>query len=176
MLLAEQDRTLWDSEQIASGRRLVERALALGGAGPYALQAAIAAEHAPSRYGLAADRLLYDRARGGDPPAVVELNRAVAVAMADGPARGLELIDAIAEQARRLPPAALRAGGPAARLGRDAEAAGFLPSALDLTANPVERSFLEQRLAATLGGLRPIVTKLLQSPFFRYSSRCRCHP
>jgi len=151
VLLAEQDRTLWDSEQIASGRRLVERALALGGEGPYALQAAIAAEHTQADTDWPRIASLYDRLRAVSPTPVVELNRAVAVAMAEGPARGLELIDGIAATGDLDGYHLLHSARAdlLRRLGRDAEAAASYRRALDLTANPVERSFLERRLAAT---------------------------
>jgi len=151
VLLAEQDRTLWDAEQIASGRRLVDRALTLGGEGPYALQAAIAAEHTQPDTDWPRIASLYDRLTAVSPTPVVELNRAVAVAMADGPARGLELIDGIAA-AGDLDGYHLLHSARAdllRRLGRDAEAAVSYRRALDLTANPIERSFLERRLAAT---------------------------
>jgi RNA polymerase sigma-70 factor (ECF subfamily) len=153
VLLAEQDRTLWDAEQIASGRRLVERALALGGEGPYALQAAIAAEHTDADTDWPRIAALYDRLTAVSPTPVVELNRAVAVAMADGPARGLELIDGIAATGDLDGYHLLHSARAdlLRRLGRDAEAAASYRRALDLTANPVERSFLERRLEAATG-------------------------
>jgi RNA polymerase sigma-70 factor (ECF subfamily) len=122
------------------------------GAGPYALQAAIAAEHARALDASATDwnrvAALFDRLLAVAPSPVVELNRAVAVAMADGPERGLALIDQIQASGKleryHLLPAAradlLR------RLGRNSEAAAAYRRALELTENPVERAFLEERL------------------------------
>jgi RNA polymerase sigma-70 factor (ECF subfamily) len=153
VLLADQDRALWDADQIASGRRLVERALALRGEGPYALQAAIAAEHTEADTDWPRIASLYGRLRVVSPTPVVELNRAVAVAMADGPARGLELIDGIAATGDLDGYHLLHSARAdlLRRLGRDAEAADAYQRALDLTANPVERSFLERRLEAATG-------------------------
>ena len=99
VLLDDQDRSLWNREQIAEGSALVERALASRRFGPYTLQAAIAAVHAEAPSAAATDWAqivgLYDVLARADPSPVVELNRAVAVAMRDGPAAGLALIDAI---------------------------------------------------------------------------------
>ena len=99
VLLADQDRSLWNLAQIAEGSALVERALASRRFGPYTLQAAIAAVHAAAATADATDWSeivgLYDILLQAEPSPVVELNRAVAVAMRDGPAAGLELVDAI---------------------------------------------------------------------------------
>ena len=99
VLLGDQDRSLWNRDQIAEGSALVERALASRRFGPYTLQAAIAAVHAKAPSAAATDWAqivgLYDVLARADPSPVVELNRAVAVAMRDGPAAGLALIDAI---------------------------------------------------------------------------------
>ena len=99
ILLDDQDRSLWNRDQIAEGAALVERALASRRFGPYTLQAAIAAVHAKAPSAAATDWAqivgLYDVLARADPSPVVELNRAVAVAMRDGPAAGLALIDAI---------------------------------------------------------------------------------
>jgi RNA polymerase sigma-70 factor (ECF subfamily) len=99
VLLADQDRSLWNRDQITEGSALVERALASRRFGPYSLQAAIAAVHAnaASAHDTDWDEIvqLYDILLRTDPSPVVELNRAVAVAMRDGPAAGLTLIDAI---------------------------------------------------------------------------------
>ena len=150
VLLKDQDRALWDTGQIARGERLVERALSLGGRGPYLIQAAIALEHAAPDTDWARIVSLYDRLMAVSPTPVVALNRAVAVAMADGPERGLDLLDELAAagdlDAYHLLHAAradlLR------RLGRDAESAAAYRRALELVTSPVERSFLETRLAA----------------------------
>ena len=99
ILLDDQDRSLWDRGQIAEGKALVERALSSRQFGPYTLQAAIAAVHADADTPAATDWAqivaLYDMLARAYPSPVVELNRAVAVAMRDGPAAGLALIDAI---------------------------------------------------------------------------------
>jgi RNA polymerase sigma-70 factor (ECF subfamily) len=151
VLLEDQDRSLWRRDELEEGLALAGRA---GVAAPYAIQAAIAAEHA--RAELAEDTdwrriaALYDRLEASAPSPVVTLNRAVAVAMADGPERGLELLDGLAERGElddyRLLHSAradlLR------RLGRDAAAAAAYARALELATNPVERRFLERRLAA----------------------------
>ena len=150
VLLGDQDRSLWDGEQIAVGLRLVESATAVPAPGPYALQAAIAAEHARARSAEVTDweriRDLYDRLAAIQPGAVVELNRAVAVAMADGPGRGLELIDAIEGLDGYLHLHTARADL-LDRLGRAREAGAAYERALALASNPVERSFLERRRA-----------------------------
>src|SRR5687768_16641904 len=102
VLLDDQDRSLWDRRQIAEGMRLVEQGLASGLVGPYMIQAAIAAVHARAPEAAATDWGeivgLYDVLARADPSPVIELNRAVAVAMRDGPAAGLALVDAILER------------------------------------------------------------------------------
>jgi RNA polymerase sigma-70 factor, ECF subfamily len=152
VLLADQDRSRWDRRRIAEGTALLERAVASGQVGPYALQAAIAAAHAAAPIAAATDwdRIvgLYDLLARADPSPVVELNRAVAVAMRDGPAAGLALIEAILERGQldgyHLAHAAradlLR------RLGRTADARAAYRRALELTRQEPERRFLEQRL------------------------------
>ncbi len=111
VLLDDQDRSLWDRARIAEGATVAERALRMRRPGPYQVQAAIAAVHDEAPTAAETDwaqiALLYDALGRLDPSPVVELNRAVAVAMADGPSSGLELIDRIAgdRRARRLPPA-----------------------------------------------------------------------
>ena len=102
VLLDDQDRSLWDRAQIAEGTRLVGRALSSRRIGPYAIQAAISAVHAEAPTAAATDWNeivgLYDVLRRIDPSPVIELNRAVAVAMRDGPEAGLRLIDAILDR------------------------------------------------------------------------------
>ncbi len=123
ILLDDQDRSLWSREQIAEGTALVERALASRRIGPYTLQAAIAAVHAEAPAAAATDWAqivgLYDVLVRAEPSPVVELNRAAAVAMRDGPAAGLALDrrDPGPRRPGRLPAGALGAGGavPAAR-------------------------------------------------------------
>ena len=154
--LADQDRSLWDHEQIDSGLELARRALAVRGVvaplapGPYALQAAIAAEHCRAATADDTDwdriRLLYDWLVQAQPSPVVELNRAVAIAMAEGPQRGLEAIDAIEGLDAYLHLHSARADL-LRRAGRAREAASEYDRALELVANPVERSFLERRRA-----------------------------
>src|SRR5207237_730612 len=99
ILLDDQDRSLWDRDHIAEGMKMVESALASRRAGPYTIQAAIAAVHAEAPTAGATDWAeivgLYDVLARADPSPVIELNRAVAVAMRDGPAAGLALIDAL---------------------------------------------------------------------------------
>jgi len=95
VLLENQDRSLWDAGEIAAGRRALERALSLPARGPYAIQADIAAAHSEGASDWAIVAELYARLAELEPSPVVELNRAVAVAMADGPEAGLALVDAI---------------------------------------------------------------------------------
>ena len=153
MLLDDQDRSLWNREQIAEGAALVERALASRRFGPYTLQAAIAAVHAEAPHAAATDWAqivgLYDVLLRAEPSPVVELNRAVAVAMRDGPAAGLALIDAHPRPRRpgRLSPGALGAGRSVPPAGRAAEARAAYERALALTRQEPERRFLERRLA-----------------------------
>ena len=153
ILLADQDRSLWNQEQIAEGSALVERALASRRFGPYTLQAAIAAVHAAAATADATDWSeivgLYDILLQAEPSPVVELNRAVAVAMRDGPAAGLGLVDAILArgdlQDYRLAHAAR--ADLCRRLGDAAQARASYDRALALTRQEPERRFLERRLA-----------------------------
>jgi RNA polymerase sigma-70 factor (ECF subfamily) len=152
VLLDEQDRTLWNREQIAEGSALVERALASGRIGPYTLQAAIAAAHAYAPTAAATDwaRIvaLYDALAQPDASPVVELNRAAAVAMRDGPLAGLTLIDQILARGD-LADYHLAHSARAElcrRLGRTADARASYERALGLTRQEPERRFLERRL------------------------------
>ena len=153
ILLEDQDRSRWNRAQIAEGRALVERALASRRFGPYALQAAIAAVHADAPDARSTDWAeivgLYDVLASVEPSPVVELNRAVAVAMRDGPEAGLALIDAILSRGDlsdyRLAHAAR--ADLCRRLGRTAEARAAYERALALTRQEPERRFLERRLA-----------------------------
>jgi RNA polymerase sigma-70 factor, ECF subfamily len=153
ILLADQDRLLWNRNQIAEGSALVQRALAANQVGPYTVQGAIAAVHANAPNAGATDWIqivaLYDVLARAEPSPVVDLNRAVAVAMRDGPAAGLALIDAILERGDlsdyHLAHAA-RADF-CRRLGRIAEARASYQRALSLTEQEPERRFLERRLA-----------------------------
>jgi RNA polymerase sigma-70 factor (ECF subfamily) len=157
VLLADQDRSLWNREQIADAVRLLEAALRSGGAGPYAIQAAIAAVHAEAPDASSTDWNeivgLYGVLETLDPNPVVELNRAVAVAMRDGPAAGLALVDAIlarGDLAEYHLAHAARADL-CRRLGNAAEARRSYERALALTQQAAERRFLEGRLAELAG-------------------------
>jgi RNA polymerase sigma-70 factor (ECF subfamily) len=152
VLLEDQDRSLWNREQIAEGLSLVERALTSGTVGPYAVQAAIAAVHAGAPTADATDWArvvaLYDLLMMAEPSPVVELNRAVAVAMRDGPAAGLALVEAIlarGELANYHLAHAVRADL-CRRLGRTAEARTSYERALGLTQQEPERRFLQKQL------------------------------
>jgi RNA polymerase sigma-70 factor, ECF subfamily len=149
VLLEDQDRSRWDGEEIAEGIAILDRALRLGPPGPYGLQAAIAAEHAravrapDTDWGRIAS--LYGLLVQAAPSPVVELNRAVAVAMSEGPERGLELIDAIDGLDRYHLLHSARADL-LRRLDRREEARREYGRALELASNPRERAFLERRL------------------------------
>jgi RNA polymerase sigma-70 factor (ECF subfamily) len=153
VLLDDQDRSLWHAGLIAEGVRLVERAIAARRIGPYTIQAAIAAVHAEAPAAAATDWTqivgLYDVLRRIDPSPVIELNRAVAVAMRDGPEAGLTLIDALLGRGEladyRLAHAAR--GELCRRLGRTADARAAYTRALALTRQEPERRFLERQLA-----------------------------
>ncbi len=157
VLLEDQDRSLWERALIDEGRALVQPALATGRAGRYTFQAAIVAVHAaapnPAATDWAAIVTLYDQLAQLDPSPIVELNRAVAIAMRDGPAAGLALIDAIlarGDLAGYLLAYAARADL-CRRLGRTAEARAAYEQALNLAQQAPERRFLEGRLAALAG-------------------------
>jgi RNA polymerase sigma-70 factor, ECF subfamily len=153
VLLEDQDRTLWNRDMIAEGAALVERALSSRRIGPYALQAAISAVHAAAPSAPATDWpqivALYGVLMRLEPSPVVELNRAVAIAMRDGPETGLELIDAILARGElsdyRLAHAAR--ADLCRRLGKTADARASYERALTLTRQEPERRFLERRLA-----------------------------
>ncbi len=156
VLLDDQDRSRWYREQFAEGSALVERALSSRRFGPYTLQAAIAAVHAQAPSAGATDWAqivgLYDVLARVEPSPVVELNRAVAVAMRDGPLAGLALIDVILARGDlgdyHLAHAAR--ADLCRRLGRTAEARASYERALDLTRQEPERRFLERRLGELL--------------------------
>ena len=152
VLLEDQDRSLWDRGQIAEGLTLVETLR--GSIGPYSIQARIAAVHAaaarPGDTDWGRIALLYGQLRRIQPSPVIELNRAVAVAMDEGPEAGLELIDGI-EGLDRYPPFHVSRADLLARLGREAEAVEAYRRGLELSSNPIQRSYLERRIAE-LGG------------------------
>jgi RNA polymerase sigma-70 factor, ECF subfamily len=157
ILLDEQDRGLWNREQIAEGTALVAQALSAPEVGAYTIQAAIAAAHAEAADPAATDwsRIvaLYDLLAQAEPSPVIELNRAVAIAMRDGPAAGLERIDAIlqaGELARYHLAHAARADL-CRRLGRLDDARSAYRRALELTQQEPQRRFLERRLRELAG-------------------------
>jgi len=153
LLLSEQDRSRWDRRAIAEGSELVLGALRRGRPGRFALQAAIAAVHAEAPSYAETDwrevLSLYDVLLGVWPSPVVALNRAVAVAMVEGPAAGLAAVDAIADDPRLAgyPYLAATRADLLRRLGRAQDAARAYRTALSLATNTAERSFLGQRLA-----------------------------
>jgi RNA polymerase sigma-70 factor (ECF subfamily) len=153
ILLEDQDRLQWSSELIAEGTALVERALASRRAGPYTLQAAIAAVHAEAATAAATDWAqivaLYDVLARVEPSPIVELNRAVAVAMRDGPAAGLVLIETILARGDLADYRFAHAARAdlCRRLGKMEEARVSYERALALTRGEPERRFLERRLA-----------------------------
>jgi RNA polymerase sigma-70 factor (ECF subfamily) len=151
VLLEDQDRSLWDAEKIEQGLELSREAAADGPVGPYTVQAGIAATHAEA---ARADETDWDRIvrlyawlAELAPSPVVELNRAVAVAMRDGPQAGLTLIEAIEGLDNYHPRHSARAEL-LRRLGRNAEAVEAYERALGLGGNPVERRFIERRVAS----------------------------
>ncbi len=151
VLLEDQDRSLWRREEMEEGLALAARAAERA---PYAIQAQVAAEHARAATADATDwariAALYDRLEQAAPSAVVTLNRAVAVALADGPAHGLRILDELAARGELDDYHLLHSARAdlLRRLGRGDQAAAAYARALELTANPVERRFLERRLAA----------------------------
>jgi RNA polymerase sigma-70 factor, ECF subfamily len=163
VLLEEQDRSLWDRDEIGEGLGLVEECLRRGGARPYALQAAITALHA--RAATAADTdwrqmaELYRLLLALQPSPVIELNRAVAVAQDYGEEAGLKLLDEL-EARGALPRYHLLPAARAdllRRLGRASEAAAAYRSALQLAGNPAEQRFLRRRLMEVEALQRPQV-------------------
>ena len=149
VLLAHQDRALWDASQIAEGRTTPDRALALHGRGPYVLQAAIAALHADQPTDWRQVALLYGELVQLTDSPVVELNRAVAVAEADGADAGLALVDALAADGALDSYRYLHStrGELLRRLGRDDAARAAYERALSLAHDEVERRFLARRVA-----------------------------
>ena len=147
VLLDDQDRSLWDAGEIEQGRAALLRALPLRRPGPYQLQAAIAAEHSEAQSDWVAISLLYRRLAELVPSPVVELNRAVAVAMADGPQAGLALVDAIPGLDDYYLFHSTRADL-LRRLGQTTDAAAAYDRAIELAPTDVEETFLRGRLAA----------------------------
>ena len=153
ILLEDQDRSLWNRDQIAEGKSLVGSSLSSRRVGPYTLQAAIAAVHADAPNPAATDWVqiagLYDVLLRVEPSPVVELNRAVAVAMRDGPDAGLALIDAVLARGDLADYHLAHAARAdlCRRRGRKAEARASYQMALTLARQEPERRFLERRLA-----------------------------
>ncbi len=153
ILLEDQDRSLWNKDQIAEGASLVERALSSSPVGPFAIQAAIGAVHAQAPNAAATDWTqivaLYDALLRAEPSPVVELNRAVAVAMRDGPSAGLALIDALLARGdlENYHLAHAAHADLCRRLGRTAGARASYERALTLTQQEPERRFLARRLS-----------------------------
>jgi RNA polymerase sigma-70 factor, ECF subfamily len=152
ILLQDQDRSLWNREQIAEGAALLEKALESRRFASYTLQAAIAAVHAGAESADATDWrqivALYNQLARIQPSPVVQLNRAVAIAMRDGPEAGLTHIDAVLEHgelANYYLAHSARADM-CRRLGRTAEAKSSYERALALTQQAPERQFLEERI------------------------------
>jgi RNA polymerase sigma-70 factor (ECF subfamily) len=153
ILMDDQDRSLWNRAQIAEGSALVEKALTTGPVGPYGLQAAIAAVHSEAKTASETDWPqivgLYDLLLRVEPTPVVELNRAVAVAMRDGPADGLALIDSIVKAGQLADYHHVHSARAdlLRRLGKISEAIEAYERALDLNAQEPERRFLSRRIA-----------------------------
>jgi RNA polymerase sigma-70 factor (ECF subfamily) len=152
ILLEDQDRSLWNRPYIAEGLALVERALASRRFGPYTIQAAIAAVHAEASTAAATDWAqivgLYDLLARAAPSPVIELNRAVAIAMRDGPAAGLERIDAILARGELANYHLIHSARAelCRRSGKTADARAAYEKALALTRQAPERRFIERRL------------------------------
>jgi RNA polymerase sigma-70 factor (ECF subfamily) len=152
ILLNDQDRSRWNRDQIAEGSALVQRAFASRRFGPYTLQAAIAAVHAEAPSASATDwaqiAALYSLLERMEPSPIVELNRAVAVAMRDGPSAGLTLIDAILVRGdlTEYHLAHSARADMCRRLGRKEEARASYERAFSLARQEPERRFLKRRL------------------------------
>ena len=156
VLLGDQDRSRWNTRQIAEGRDELDRALALGGRGPYVLQAAIASLHAETPCDWAQIAVLYGELTRLTGSPVVELNRAIAIAEVDGPEAGLRIVDRLGlDDFRYLHSTRAEL---LRRLGRTDEAQEAYRRARNLTDDGAERRFLERRLtelAVTAGASRP---------------------
>jgi RNA polymerase sigma-70 factor (ECF subfamily) len=153
VLLEDQDRTRWDAAAIAEGTGLVESALRVGRPGPYQIQAAIAACHATAQTAAETDwpqiAALYGQLARLVPSPVVALNRAVAVAMADGPAAGLDLVEALSGELAGYHLLPATRADLLRRLGRAAEAGEAYREAIALAPTDAERRYLTRRLAET---------------------------
>jgi RNA polymerase sigma-70 factor, ECF subfamily len=150
--LGDQDRRLWRDDEIAEGLALAERAARAGPAGPYLLQAMIAAEHAAGTTDWRAVAALYGRLEALRPSPIVRLNRAVAVAEASGPAAGLELLDGLEDELPRSHQLPAARAELLARLGRTGPALDAYDRALELAGNEVVRAHLAARRALVTEG------------------------
>ena len=150
VLLDDQDRSRWDQDMVDDGLRTLDRAVELRAPGAYQLQAAIAAMHAraprPEDTDWPEIASLYTALAARNPSPVVSLNRAVAIAMADGPGTGLPLVDELADELDTYHLFHATRADLLRRLGREAEADAAYRRALELATNPAERRFLEGRL------------------------------
>jgi RNA polymerase sigma-70 factor (ECF subfamily) len=160
VVLEDQDRSRWDRAQIAEGLAALDAALALGGKGPYAIQAAIAALHAraarPEETDWRQIAALYAALRRASPSPVIELNHAVAISMVDGPDAGLTRLDALADREGIRGYHLLHAARAdlLRRAGRLEEAGAAYELALSLAGNEAERRYLGRRLGEVTGALR----------------------
>lgn len=150
VLLADQDRSLWDAHEVEQGRQALERAVCLRQPGPYQIQAAIASLHLDDATDWPQIALLYGRLAELSPSPVVELNRAVAVAMAECPETGLEIVDTLTGLERYHLWHSTRAEL-LHRLDRNEEASAAYSRALELAPSETERTFLRTRLATSSG-------------------------
>jgi RNA polymerase sigma-70 factor (ECF subfamily) len=146
VVLSNQDRSLWDADEIAAGRGALARARGLGGVGPYVLQAEIAEAHSGDASDWRRIVVLYGRLAELEPSPVIELNRAVALAMVEGPAAGLAHVERIAGLERYHLLHSTRAEL-LRRLDRNDEAATAYERALELAPSDVEREFLRARIS-----------------------------
>ena len=151
VLLEDQNRARWDQEMIDEGLAVLDAAIAMRRPGPYQVQAAIAALHAraprPEDTDWPEIATLYRVLMAMSPSPVIELNRAVAVAMADGPDAGLALIEPLADELDRYHLFHAARADLLRRSGRSGEAKAAYRRALELVTNPVERKYLQQRVS-----------------------------
>lgn len=156
VLLADQDRASWDGTKIADGEALLTSALGARRPGPYQIQAAIAACHSTARSADETDwpqvAALYGELMRYEPTPVVAANRAVAVAMSEGPEQGLAILDKLADDGRlsRWPQLHIARGELLRRIGRSAEALGSYRAALSAAPPPAEREFIARQMSAIL--------------------------
>jgi len=153
VLLEDQDRALWDHDMIDEGLAILHRSMSAGGPGPYQVQAAIAALHARAPRAEDTDwpqiAALYRALESMTPSPVVRLNRAVAVAMADGPDAGLAMLESVGDALDRYHLFHAARGELLRQAGRQSESAAAYGRALELVTNPAERAFLDRRALET---------------------------